>query len=264
MTESGPDNHKFRESSYRSRAFAYTVMAGVIAYLTNGERIVVPESGQGILGPWLMRVGNEAPDIRTHPLFTRRIEGFLYEVLGAKLKFDHPRLFSTKAETLEAAGLAGDQGWLKTRSCPRDQRDVSFGNKVIQCGVCSACLLRRMSIFAAGLQEDKPYYWNDLRAASLDAARLDGGRDASHNDEQIAMAGVLSHIQFAEFLDSPLCKQRFMETAQELAEALHLSIEVIEPKLHGLLTRHRDEWNQFVSTQGENSFILDWWSSIKC
>ncbi len=88
------DRHKFRESSFRSRAFVYTVMAGTIAHLTDAQRIVLPESGQGIVGPLLTPVGNEAPDVRAHPLFTQRVERFLYAILGKQLAFDHPRLVS--------------------------------------------------------------------------------------------------------------------------------------------------------------------------
>jgi len=239
-------------------------MAGAIAHLTGGREVVVAESGQGILGPWLVPVGNEAPDIRTHPLFARCIEAFLRETLGTELKFMHPQLFRTKAETLQAAALKSSPGWMQTHSCPRDARHVSIDHTLRQCGVCSACLLRRQSVFSAGLRESDPYYWNDLRAPSLDEARLPGGRAATDNDYRIAKAGVLSNTQLAAFTDSSEGKRRIPEAAQELAESIHETPQEVETKLGRLLQKHTDEWNEFVGAQGPDSFISQWRSIVQC
>jgi hypothetical protein len=51
--------YEFRESSFRSRAFAFGAMAGLAAHLSESMRVIFPESGQGTFGPWLLPVGNE-------------------------------------------------------------------------------------------------------------------------------------------------------------------------------------------------------------
>ena len=122
-----PKNPQFRqvESTYRSRGFVFNVVAAAAAYLLEAQRVIVPESGQGSIGPSLIPVGNEAPDMRMHPVFTHRLGRFLERVLGRHIPFEHPYLWSTKGQTLERLhndGIAQD--WWETRSCARDQRHV--------------------------------------------------------------------------------------------------------------------------------------------
>jgi 7-cyano-7-deazaguanine synthase in queuosine biosynthesis len=160
---------RFREPTYRSRGFVYSILAGIAAHLSGGSRVIISESGQGALGPWLAPVGNEAPDVRTHPTFTRRIATLLEAVLGIKLVFEHPSLWLTKGQTLlSLAGVNDDDAWSRTRSCARDARQLHFNGSLLQCGVCASCLLRRQSLHAAGLHEiGDTYLWQDLAASSL-------------------------------------------------------------------------------------------------
>ncbi len=51
-------------------------------YLAGASRVIVPESGQGALGPALVPVGQAYVDYRSHPLFTERMERFLAALLG--------------------------------------------------------------------------------------------------------------------------------------------------------------------------------------
>ena len=163
---------RFRESSYRSRAFVFGVIAGIAAHHVSATSIYVAESGQGSLGPWLTPVGNEAPDVRMHPSFTARLSSLLNHVFGGTLSHIHPQLWQTKGETLKMLtelGLA--DGWWLTSSCARDQRYVFQNNKRIQCGVCAGCLLRRQSLLAANLSSEfDRYLWDDLQARSLGQA----------------------------------------------------------------------------------------------
>ena len=62
----------FAENSGRARGFKFAMLGALAAYLSQGRRIVVPESGQGALGPVL--VGHHDGDYRSHPVFLRKIE----------------------------------------------------------------------------------------------------------------------------------------------------------------------------------------------
>ena len=149
---------RLRETSHRSRGFVFGVMAGIAANLLEADRIIVPESGQGSLGPWLNPVGNEAPDVRMHPFFTASLARFLKSVLGRHIEHDHPQLWKTKGETLrELKGYGLENEWWKTKSCPRG-RKVCLSGKRVQCGVCASCLLRRQSLMAAALDSEKDVY----------------------------------------------------------------------------------------------------------
>jgi len=78
------------------------MLSGLGAYLARAERIIVPESGQGARGPALVPVGQAYEDYRNHPLFTNRMAVFPSALLGQNSRFEFPRLWYTKGETLKA------------------------------------------------------------------------------------------------------------------------------------------------------------------
>ena len=84
------------ESSVRSRGFKFAMISCFAAYLANAYRIIVPESGQGALGPSLVPVGHAYPDYRNHPVFARRMERFLKALLGYRVRYEFPCLWQTK------------------------------------------------------------------------------------------------------------------------------------------------------------------------
>lgn len=63
---------KNKETSARSRGFKFALVTALAAYLTGAKKIVLPESGQGAIGPALITVGHGYPDYRNHPVFTDR------------------------------------------------------------------------------------------------------------------------------------------------------------------------------------------------
>ena len=77
-----------REATGMSRGFKFAMISGLAAYLTGANKIIVPESGQGALGPPLVSVGHAYHDHRNHPRFTRRMERFL----GSASRTAHPLL----------------------------------------------------------------------------------------------------------------------------------------------------------------------------
>jgi hypothetical protein len=253
--------HKFHENSYRSRAFVYGVMSAVAAHLSGGRRIIFAESGQGSLGPSLTPVGNEALDVRMHPMYTRRLSQMLEMILGTPLTFEHPNLWRTKGETLKTLSSRGRaDDWFETRSCPRDARHMSRGGAWLQCGVCAGCLLRRQSLLAAGLdetQERHPYFWTDLSAASLASASTGRARATRTNDERQAVCGFLALAQLADLV-RPDRTHSLATPARELAHVLGEDVSGVEKKLHRLLARHSNEWTQFIDRQGANSFLDRW------
>lgn len=247
---------RLREPSYRTRALIYGVMGAIAAQLSGASRIIVSESGQGALGPWLVPVGNEALDIRMHPVYTSQLALFVNRVLGIQVAYEHPRLWLTKGQTLRELaerGLAED--WHETRSCARDARHMSYAGTRLQCGVCAACLLRRMSIHSAGLDESLDgYMWKDLNASSLDGAVIDPTRIATKGDRGHAICGALAMAQFAELTETEHSVY-VQGKAQELAHVRGERTDVVQNKLAGLIRQHADEWNEFVECQGDSSYL---------
>ena len=150
-------NRRFAESSARSRGFKFATISGVTAYLSKAEQIIVPESGQGSLGPSLTPVGQAYEDYRNHPLFTDTMEKYLGALFHHQPRFEFPRLWNTKAETLKEFVDKCPDGhtWEATWSCWQSARQASVDGHKRQCGICAACMLRRQSVHAAGLTERK-------------------------------------------------------------------------------------------------------------
>jgi Queuosine biosynthesis protein QueC len=245
------------ESSARSRGFKFAVITGIAAQLACVDRIVVTESGQGALGPILASTGQSYPDYRVHPAFTRRVEK-LFEVLtGSAPQYEYPRIWHTKGETLaEANALAMPPSWHDARSCWQDSRRVSFDGRRRQCGICAACMLRRMSIHRARIEEaSSAYIWEDLAAPEIRNGAVVGFAHMSRAFEEYAVAGILHLDHLAGLAGSDLHRRVVRRVARETANALGRDMATGERQLDDLLARHRAEWLDFQLSLGSRSFV---------
>ena len=245
------------ESSARSRGFKFAAITGIAALLANVKRIVVTESGQGALGPVIATSGQIYPDYRVHPAFTRRMEQ-LFEALTSKRPvYEYPRIWTTKGETLKAAnGLAHPPRWDDTRSCWQSARQVGFQGRRRQCGICAACLLRRLSIHTAGIAESSDeYIWEDLSAPDIRAGVAEGFNRIPKAQEEYAVAGVLHLDHLAALANSPLHRRVLKRAAREIADVLDEKEDDAERKLMSLLARHKEEWLSFLAKLGSQSFV---------
>lgn len=252
-----------RESTARSRGFKFSLISGLAAYLTKAQRVLVPESGQGALGPALITVGQGYADYRSHPLFTRRMERFLAELLGNKVTFDFTQLWHTKAETLRQFAAMGQSGesWGQTWSCWQQTRQVSVDGKKRQCGICAACLLRRMSVHAAGLEEAREtYVWENLSAASFEsgAAASFPKKKKTKAMREYAIAGSLHLDHLAHLRHSPSDAGMLHLFSFQLSESLGIDQTETRGKLDRLLTQHETEWKAFMGSLGSSSFLKNW------
>ena len=260
--------HRFVESTARSRGFKFALLSGLSAYLAKAGAVIVPESGQGALGPALVPVGQGYEDYRSHPLFTERMERFLVAVLGYQVHFDFPRLWYSKAETLKEFVTTCKDGssWVGTWSCWQQARQVSVDGKKRQCGICAACLLRRLSVHAAGLTEAKEtYVWEDLSAPTFEAgaAPTFGARKITRALREYAIAGAL-HLDDLAAIRTSLANSRMLDlSAFQLGRALRLAEGVTRAKLDRLLLKHETEWKAFVDSLGRNSFLANWASQAR-
>ncbi|WP_084368424.1 7-cyano-7-deazaguanine synthase [Rhizobium sp. RU36D] len=259
--ELGRDNG---ENSARSRGFKFAMIAAIGAFLVNAPVVIVPESGQGALGPALLPVGQGYPDYRNHPAFTARMEALSRALLGHAVRYEFPRIWNTKGETLAAFARLGsdDVKWMDTRSCWQQARHVSVDGHFRQCGICAACLLRRLSVHAAGLSEPaSTYVWENLGAAVFEEGANPNFKKITRALRQYAIAGVMHFDHMAGLRKSPeytLVKSRFVHG---LAPGLREEAPVVAGKLDQLLTRHEEEWSAFIDSIGAQSFLNAWISS---
>ncbi len=248
------------ESSARSRGFKFALLSGIAAYLAQAGRIVMPESGQGALGPTLVPVGHAYEDYRNHPLFTQRMERLLNALLGTSARFEFPRLWHTKGETLSAyLALENSKEWAGTRSCWQDSRHVSTNKHRRQCGICAACMLRRLSVHAAGAKESQEtYIWEDLTSSSFEKGAVKGYKKTKGVQRHYAIAGALHLDHLAALRGSAVYADALASAAQKLDRALGLRVGSAAPKLTRMLEQHEKEWKAFMNSLGPGSFLLDW------
>lgn len=253
------------ETSARSRGFKFALLSGVAAYLCGASRVIVPESGQGALGPALVPVGRTYEDYRSHPLFTNRVETFLSALFDHDIRYIYPRLWNTKAETLAdfIRTCPDGENWAQTRSCWQGSRHVSVSGRRRQCGVCAACMLRRMSVHAAGRAERKEtYVWENLSAERFEVGAAAGFRRTEPRGAMYehAVAGALHLDHLSDLLLSQANSISLDRHIIRLSSALSLSERKTREKLGRLLSRHKSEWEGFVQSLGPRSFVARWTS----
>lgn len=253
--------YRANESSFRSRGFQFAAVTAIAAHLAGLTRVVVPESGQGALGPVLLPLHNIYADYRNHPTFFQQMERFIQSVLGHRVRYEHPRLWFTKGQTLRAfLDLSGKTktDLTSARSCWQNRRVVNTGGGKKQCGLCAACLLRRLSMHAAGITEERDtYVILNLSASDVHEA-LSVLPQQSDRDIMIEYGSVgTRHLQqLADMADLPDSELRVH--ASEIAAATNSNYEETFEKLRALLVTHAQEWRAFLSAQGEQSFLKSW------
>lgn len=255
---------EFIESSARSRGFKFALLSGLAAYLAKAGRIIVPESGQGALGPTLVPVGQAYVDYRSHPLFTTRMEKFLAALLVWRVRYEFPQLWLTKGETLARFVKECEDGpfaWASTWSCWQQNRHVSVEHRKRQCGICAACMLRRLSVYAAGLEEPKSaYVWEDLGVPGFEtgAAPAFDRKKITRAMREYAIAGALHLDHLAAMRRSPANAQALSLSAFQLSRTCGLPETDTRARLDRMLGQHETEWKDFIGSLGPDSFVAGW------
>lgn len=252
--------HQSNESSVRSRGFQFAAVTAIAAQLANIQRIVVPESGQGALGPVLLPLHNIYADYRNHPAFLRKMERFIAALLGHRVRFEQPRLWFTKGQTLSAfLSLPGkvDSHLTSSHSCWQRRRVVNVGVRK-HCGLCAACILRRLSLHAAGVSESHDaYVVSDLATPSLSKALSTISQKADRNIMiEYGSVGARHMQHLADMASMPDYALR--AHVSQIAAAVGASHEETLQNLRRMLSKHADEWRAFLIAQGEESFLKSW------
>ncbi len=249
------------ESSVRSRGFKFASVTAIAAQISKVTKIIVPESGQGALGPALLPLHNIYADYRNHPTFFRKMERFIKAAFQYDLTYEQPRLWHTKGETISefiSRSKQGANSLNDTRSCWQQRWNTRSQGKLRQCGLCAACLLRRMSMHAAGIQEpDDTYIFSDLKVSKYE--------DSTHQTNRIYQSSTMleygsvgsRHLhQLANMAD--VSESDLRGHSYELSRSLSTPEGDILRNLRRLLHQHAKEWRAFADSQGSSSFLSRW------
>lgn len=253
------DEPKHAEPSFRTRPFLYDGLAALAAVLSGGGRVLIPENGQGSLGGSLVRLGAEAPHRSCHPEFTGRLRQFFEHLTGKEVRFEHPALFQTKGQVLKELHRVhpDSAAWLRSHpSCSYDARHANRDGRLVHCGVCGNCLLRRMSLHAAGIDDDPASYKvSDVHAASLEGALVEGDKLRSLKAfKDIAHNAARSMHRLAELPASGnTC--RVAAEAERIARYQKGTPHEVHDALDHMLEQHSREWSAFLRHCGRSSWV---------
>ncbi len=216
-----------REDSRRVRSLLFMVLAAVSAATAGLEEIYLPENGilTAALPLTRARIGSfstRSTDPGVIAQFNR-----LCEQAGWSCRVQNPFIYQTKAELI--------RDFLRPVLSPLDiQKAVSCwmtGRKHRQCGGCIPCLLRRLSMLAAGLPDEA--YMMDILGDPL----VHSGTDAFTN-----LVDLLSQV-------SVVLSRSDEELLMEYPRLLDLAMNgVAVEEVLGMLRRFAGEVKQVVTT----------------
>lgn len=161
------------EQSQRGRGFLFLTLGAVTAITTGVSELAVYENGIGAINlPYDASQLSAANSKSVHPVALLRMSDFVTALQGRQFTFKNPFLYNTKGEMCGESAVQSVSAYLpQTFSC--DGFPVQVRNKP-QCGSCTSCLLRRLSLHAAGLATFDPSgaYVADLLAGKTSERQL--------------------------------------------------------------------------------------------
>jgi 7-cyano-7-deazaguanine synthase in queuosine biosynthesis len=154
---------KGEETSQRTRGFLFLTLGAVTALTAGAAELYIHENGVGAINlPYDATQVGTSNSRGVHPLSLLRM-GELAEVLtGTPFTFHNPYLFQTKGQMCRHPAVRRLADYIpSTFSC--DGYPVQARRRP-QCGSCTSCLLRRLSLEVAGLSAYDPseHYVCDL------------------------------------------------------------------------------------------------------
>ncbi|HLG15092.1 MAG TPA: 7-cyano-7-deazaguanine synthase [Blastocatellia bacterium] len=152
-----------QERSQRARAFLHLTLGAATALQAGAKEFFVYENGVGAINlPYDETQVGTLNARAVHPVTLARMGKLITKLFGASFRISNPFLFHTKAEMCRDAALNRLGPYIgETFSC--DGYPIRVKHKP-QCGSCTACVLRRISLQGAGLSAwDAPQgYLRDL------------------------------------------------------------------------------------------------------
>ena len=156
-----------------------------------------------------------------------------------------------------------EQHLTSTHSCWQRRRVVNVGGRK-QCGLCAACLLRRLSLHAAGVNEAPGTYVVSDLAASDAADALSVISQKADRDIMVEYGSVGARHSAASRGHGGLPDDDLRVHASEIAAAMAETYEETLKKLRTMLVTHAEEWRAFLSAQGDQKLFeeLDGWRAL--
>jgi 7-cyano-7-deazaguanine synthase in queuosine biosynthesis len=232
------------EWSQRGRGFLFLTLGAATALAVNNQELSVFENGIGAINLPInaTQVGTYSSRA-VNPLTLTRMENFIRLLTGASFKIHNPFLYRTKGEmcnnevvavlaSLVSETFSCDGFPVRAHGCP-------------QCGTCSSCVLRRISLLHANLIEHDQGYLVDV---------FDATKTLTSDQQYVLRAMYWQARGIAECLGSIDAWQALIRVFPILAKIEDLLVtnsdqdrQLIRSSLLRLYQQYIEEWNQFQS-----------------
>jgi Queuosine biosynthesis protein QueC len=154
------------EKSQRSRGFLFLALGLAIARMIGVDTLHVYENGFGALNLPQTRAGLGIDYTRAmNPIAFEMMMNFASAVFDKPMRIENPSMWRTKGQMCQELHTNGFSGIaMQTISCDKYPRQGKTRDKE-QCGLCTSCLLRRISLAAASLvtpDQEHAHYEDDV------------------------------------------------------------------------------------------------------
>lgn len=219
------------ENSQRSRAFLFVAVGAAIADGFGVSELEMFESGVGAINvPLLAGMEGSQATRGSHPHFLRLVSELLTLVVSRPFHVVLPFMTKTKGELVASLSrsdlrqIAND-----TCSCPSFPVRVPQIGRQQSCGVCAACLFRRLAMHTACIEEDSGDYQYDFLSR-------DTTIPAKKRRYLSAFLNQVDCLKAMDFRKLPLPLEKHLRQTHVFDDGF--SVETVVD----LLRRYRDEW----------------------
>lgn len=245
-----------RNKLMRARGVVFLLLGFAAAYLMGNHRLHVFENGVGAMNLPYLRSSVGLDHVRSvHPRTLDKVARLVSAIVGERFGIINPAIFQTKSQMCEALKKDGRTDLVSiTESCDSYHRK-SYG----QCGYCSSCLLRRLSLIAAGIKEDRCYVIphgtppkrdpkEAFKAMSAQVRRLDNifTNHNDHNEQWQHLTGL--YLDLDSTVDELFPIKSQLSVFNDLPDARHSFIRMYK--------RYVQEWKQVAHELSIG--ITDW------
>jgi len=235
-----------QEKSQRSRAFLFLVVGAVTAHAYGTDRLHVYENGVGAINlPYSAAFSGVDQTRAMHPHTLHQASRLFSALFGQPFRVVNTSLWRTKGEMcaqLAAEGL----GDLVNMTVSCDSYPLRETRK--QCGRCTSCLLRRLSLLAAGLREtdDQALYRDDIYALKANPQSQQQSRQhrpyefmrqQAHSFEELTRPGRGTEFRVEH--------EALQDVRHAVAEAEGLTLTETDARLSDLYRRYAQEFRTF-------------------
>jgi 7-cyano-7-deazaguanine synthase in queuosine biosynthesis len=246
------------EVTQRSRGFLFVAMGLAVTRSVGLDTLNVYENGVGAINlPHTMSGLGVDYTRAMHPEFLHRMMLLASSVFEAGMRIENPSLWKTKGQMCrEIAEHGFEEMAVKTISCDGFPRRKPHAHE--QCGRCTSCLLRRVSLAAGGLEElDRSIatYQTDVYSVVPTSKNTDALfelRCMEHQVVRIKNALARGNPETSLLTEFP----ELLRARAAIARTEGRPIEVITGELIGLFRRYVSDWDWFSSFLPNASTVI--------